>query len=254
MNTFITLIAFLSALLTSGAGLAAPTAPPCPINEAIRHPEHQALGQIADRLTNRDRRQRDIRIVALGSSSTQGYGAASPEQSYPSQLSIELTKRLPGVSLTVFNEGVGGETISTMARRINSDVLTHDPDLIIWQVGSNALLQGVDPKQVQAGLIEGIETIKRHKVALVLMGMQYAPRIIENHSHQQIRNLIIQTSQDYQIPLFDRYGLMQFWESELSDRQLDDWIHQDGLHMTGPSYQCLANALAEYLLALRPRH
>jgi len=36
-----------------------------------------------------------IRIVALGSSSTQGIGASSPKACYPSRLQAELRKRYP---------------------------------------------------------------------------------------------------------------------------------------------------------------
>jgi len=36
-----------------------------------------------------------ITIVAIGSSSTAGAGASSPDASYPSQLSLELRKQFP---------------------------------------------------------------------------------------------------------------------------------------------------------------
>lgn len=240
--------------LAAQPGMTAETVPsPCPISEAILHPEHAALKDIAIRLDAKRQRQIPTRIVALGSSSTQGYGAASAEQSYPHRLQVELTARLPGLSLEVINAGIGGQTILTMAERIDADVLSRDPDLVIWQVGSNALLRGVDFARAEAALAGGIARLQARSVPVVLMGMQFAPRIVENSNHRQMRALIIRTGQQFKVPVFDRYGLMQFWEQELSERELDEWIHPDGLHMTTPSYRCLATALAEYLLALRPR-
>src|SRR5579864_6785320 len=51
--------------------------------------------------------QHELRIVAMGSSSTQGYGASNPQFSYPSQLQIRLQEAMPGVAVRVFNKGVG---------------------------------------------------------------------------------------------------------------------------------------------------
>src|SRR5579862_2611084 len=52
---------------------------------------------------------RPITIAALGSSSTAGAGASSPQASYPAQLEAELRKRFPGIAITVVNRGVNGE-------------------------------------------------------------------------------------------------------------------------------------------------
>src|SRR5439155_11314825 len=40
---------------------------------------------------------RELRIVALGSSSTQGYGATNPQFAYPAQLKMKLEAAMPGV-------------------------------------------------------------------------------------------------------------------------------------------------------------
>ena len=53
-----------------------------------------------------------ITIVAIGSSSTAGAGASSPDASYPSQLSVELRKQFPKVSFTMLNRGANGEELS----------------------------------------------------------------------------------------------------------------------------------------------
>src|SRR5438067_1908112 len=48
--------------------------------------------------------RRPLKIVAIGSSSTFGTGASSPDKSYPSRLEAELKARLPGVPVTVLNK------------------------------------------------------------------------------------------------------------------------------------------------------
>src|SRR5690242_18820236 len=49
--------------------------------------------------------RRSFRIVALGSSSTEGAGASGPEASYPATLARELRQRFPDARISVFNKG-----------------------------------------------------------------------------------------------------------------------------------------------------
>ncbi len=49
-----------------------------------------------------------LHVVALGSSSTQGYGASEPNRSYPAQLAAKLKLRFPHSAIRVLNKGVGG--------------------------------------------------------------------------------------------------------------------------------------------------
>src|SRR5437660_3101992 len=52
-----------------------------------------------------------LTIVAMGSSSTKGVGASSPERSYPNRLEAELRDRFPDVEIRVLNRGIGGEDV-----------------------------------------------------------------------------------------------------------------------------------------------
>ena len=52
---------------------------------------------------------RELRIVAMGSSSTQGYGTTNPSFAYPAQLKMKLTEAMPGTTIHVFNKGIGGQ-------------------------------------------------------------------------------------------------------------------------------------------------
>ena len=84
-----------------------------------------------------------LRIIAFGSSSTEGIGASSPAATYPSRLLAALTAALPaGQRVIVFNRGIGGEDADDMLRRLPA-VIAERPDLIIWQTGSNDPLRAV---------------------------------------------------------------------------------------------------------------
>ena len=90
------------------------------------------------------REGRKLVIVAIGSSSTQGIGASDPAYAYPAVLADELRRRWPHLPVTVINKGIGGETVSAVLARFERDVLSHRPQLVIWQTGSLAALGAGD--------------------------------------------------------------------------------------------------------------
>jgi len=62
--------------------------------------------------------RKQLRIIALGSSSTSGYGVSNPAYAYPAQLKMGLDKALPGVDVDVINRGIGGQDVEEMAARM----------------------------------------------------------------------------------------------------------------------------------------
>jgi acyl-CoA thioesterase-1 len=95
-----------------------------------------ALDRTALRLTAGD----PIKIVAIGSSSTAGAGASSAATTYPARLSVELNRLMPRDSIAVLNRGINGQEVGEMLARLPDDVIREAPDLILWQVGTNAVL------------------------------------------------------------------------------------------------------------------
>ena len=64
--------------------------------------------------------ERSIKIVAIGSSSTAGAGASSPEATYPSRLEAELTQHFLWQDITVLNRGTNGEEVGDMLARAST--------------------------------------------------------------------------------------------------------------------------------------
>src|SRR6201999_4201039 len=118
-------------------------------------------------------------IVAFGSSSTQGWGSTSPDFSYPSRLFAQLKRQYPTADITVLNRGKGGEDAPEMMKRLQTAVLDANPDLVIWQVGTNAVLRGFDPAETEKQVEEGIARIQAAGSDVVLVDPQYSPRVIE---------------------------------------------------------------------------
>src|SRR5205085_11919270 len=172
---------------------------------------------------------RPVTIVAIGSSSTEGVGASAPGLSYPSQLERELKARLPGAEIRVVNRGKGGEDAGEELARLERDVLAEHPDLVIWQVGTNAVLRR-DDLAADAELLErGVAQIKKSGADLVLMDLQYAPRVLARPAYAMMEQVISDTAGRSQVAGFRRFGLMQYWQKEPA--ALPAPIVADGLHM-----------------------
>ena len=62
--------------------------------------------------------ERQLRVVAMGSSSTQGFGTTNPQFAYPFQLKLRLEAAMPGVAIHVFNKGFGWQDAAEMTARL----------------------------------------------------------------------------------------------------------------------------------------
>jgi len=189
---------------------------------------------------------KDLTIVAVGSSSTQGTGASTPSFSYPNRLEADLKQRLPGIEIRVINRGKGGEDAAEELERLGRDVIAEHPDLVIWQVGTNAVLRRDDLEMDEVLLRRGVSLLKHSGADIVLMDMQYAPRIVERRSHAVMEQLIAEIAHHTGVGLFRRFALMQYWRAA-QQPESPPMIGADGLHMTDAGYGCLAASLAKAL-------
>lgn len=189
---------------------------------------------------------KDLVIVAIGSSSTQGVGASDPAHTYPALLAENLRRRWPQLAVTVINKGVGGEMAFQMLARFERDVLPYHPQLVIWQTGTNQALRSMDIDGYAGTVREGISRLKAAEIDVVLMDPQFAPRVIAKPMHLLIVDLIGALTKDMKVAVFHRYALMQHWITS-GQYKMEDIISSDGLHMNDVSYSCIARLLADSL-------
>jgi acyl-CoA thioesterase I len=189
-----------------------------------------------------------LTVVAVGSSSTQGIGATDPSLNYPSRLETALKQRLPGVAIHVVNRGKAGEDAEEEFARLGRDVIPEHPDLVIWQVGTNAVLRRDDLESDEVLLRRGVSLLKASGADVVLMDLQYAPRILERRAAAAMEQLIAEIAQHAGVGLFRRFAVMQYWRAAQRP-EAPAMIGADGLHMTDAGYRCLAAELAKALVA-----
>jgi lysophospholipase L1-like esterase len=211
--------------------------------ECKASPEFVRLDQPLRHTARRLTADEPLTIVAVGSSSTRGAGASSPAASYPSRLAAELGKRLPRDDVTVLNRGVNGEEIEQMLARFPADVIAPHPDLVLWQVGTNAVLRDQQVQVDAAMLRDGIKQIKDAGADAVLMDMQFAPRVLAKSETPDMEDQIARAAKEGSIDLFNRFAVMREWH-DVQHMPFEAFVAPDGLHMNDWGYGCVAKLLA----------
>jgi lysophospholipase L1-like esterase len=187
-------------------------------------------------------------IVAFGSSSTAGYGTSSPEFTYPNRLAAQLRRHYPSADITVINAGKGGEDAPEMMKRLQSSVLDAHPDLVIWQVGTNAVLRNLDPGETANLVEQGVARIQAGGSDVVLVDPQYSPRVTEHgESASKMVKLLGKVAELHHVGIFPRFEVMREWH-ERQALPIDTFVIADGLHMNDWGYACFAQLLGDDII------
>ena len=112
-----------------------------------------------------------LKILALGTSLTQGYGLP-PGTEFTTVLQEKL--KSAGVDATIINAGVSGDTSADGLSRLDWS-LADNPKAAIVELGSNDALRGLAPAQTEKNLAAILARLKAAHVAVLLCGM-HAPR------------------------------------------------------------------------------
>ena len=233
------------ALAASNPAFPDATVTPVPPNCAAP-PALSAIEAALDRTSSRILSGKPVTIVAMGSSSTLGVGASTPAASYPSRLEQELRQRFPGGEIRVVNHGVGGQDVPEELTRLGRDVLAEHPDLVVWQVGTNAVLRRDDLSADEQLINRGVSLMKESGIDVVLMDLQYAPRVLARPASAEMERLITDLARRTRVGLFRRFEIMKEWDHTQQLMPASS-VGPDGLHMTDVGYACLANQLADAL-------
>jgi lysophospholipase L1-like esterase len=189
-----------------------------------------------------------VTIIAFGSSSTAGYGSSSPEFNYPNRLAAQLHRKYPGADITVINRGRGGEDAPQMMARLQSEIIDAKPDLVIWQVGTNAVLRNIDPDLIAQLVQEGVTRIQAAGADIVLVDPQYSPQVTEHQENtSKLIRLLGKVAQLRHVGVFPRFEVMRQWH-ENQALPIDSFVIADGLHMNDWGYACFAQLLGDDII------
>jgi len=108
---------------------------------------------------------RGTAVIAFGDSLTAGFGAGEGED-YPSKVAAAIGKE-------VVNAGVSGDTTESALARLESDVLSRSPRVVIVGLGGNDFLRQTPIAETEANLRRVVRTVQAEGAMVVLLGFEF---------------------------------------------------------------------------------
>ena len=132
-------------------------------------------------------KRKTLRILAMGAAPGR-VGARGG--GYTELIEAMLERALKGIDVVMINRGVSGELAANAATRMKNEVALDEPDLVLWQVGTNDALAYVPADEFAATVKDQIDWLKAHKVDVVLVGLQFAKQMLRDAHYIEIREAL----------------------------------------------------------------
>jgi acyl-CoA thioesterase-1 len=172
----------------------------------------------------------DATLVCFGNSLTAGYGATTPgfddkTKSYPAYLQSKI-------NIPVINAGRSGDTTSLALSRINNDVLSKNPKIVIIELGANDLFRGV-PLQTTKNNMQSIINLLVNENRKIYIAKFYTETVARSMVKSMASNFGI-TDLAIQTWIISQYDNMFNSLASTNDIELieDIWSGVWGIHMS----------------------
>ncbi len=184
-----------------------------------------------------------LNILVVGSRSSTI--TASEASAYPARLQEMLKEKLPAIAVNVSVELRPKKTAEETAAELPKLVEDKKPVLVIWQTGTVDAMRSIDPDDFRSAIDEGVAALQKAGADVILMNLQYSPRTETMISASPYLDTIRVVAQQYDVPLFDRFAIMQQW-NDSGDFDLFSASH--GPELATRVHDCLGRALSVFVL------
>ncbi|MBN8238494.1 arylesterase [Marinobacter hydrocarbonoclasticus] len=152
-------------------------------------------------------------VLVVGDSLSAAHGVPS-ETAWVELLRNRINSQ--ELNWTVVNASIGGETTDGGLRRLPGLLETHDPTIVIIELGGNDGLRGFPPNVIESNLANMIEQVRGIGATPLLVGMQIPPNYGQRYT-TMFADIFPTLSDRYNTPLvpffldgiYDQDGLMQ---------------------------------------------
>jgi lysophospholipase L1-like esterase len=192
------------------------------------------------------REGRQVKVLAIGSSSTEGVGASSASATYVAKLERTLEGTFKGLDFEVIGRGRAGEEAQGAADRMKREVEETRPDLVVWQVGTNDALRHVDLDGFKRCLKTTLAWLRQQKIDVLLVDPQYGDTLIKDAYYEKVVAAIAEIAREARVLLVDRFEAMRELHRQRGDRF---YLTADELHMNDTGHRCMAEQLARSIVA-----
>jgi hypothetical protein len=190
----------------------------------------------------KDGRRLDILVVGSRSSTI---GMSDGTAAYPARLQAALREKLPSVAVSVSVELQIKKTAEEIAPSLEKLVEDRKPTLVIWQTGTVDAMRSVDLDDFRGAMDDGVAAMQKAGADVVLMNLQYSPRTETMISTSNYLDNMRVVAQQYDVPLFDRFAIMQQW-NESGD--FDLFSASPGIELAKRVHDCLGRALSTFVI------
>ena len=134
-----------------------------------------------------------------------------------------LERALKGIDVVMINRGVSGELAASAAVRMKNEVALDEPDLVLWQVGTNDALAYVPADEFAATVKDQIDWLKAHKVDVVLVGLQFAKEMVRDAHYIEIRETLRRLAAQENVIVIRFFEAMQIINQAQQTRAASRW-------------------------------
>jgi acyl-CoA thioesterase-1 len=215
--------ALIALVGSASTGAQSPQAPPEAL-DTVLSPECRVPGVRLYRLAPLPavgavlRQKRALKVLALGSAGAASSFGSGAGAAHSDRLQDELEKVLPGISIEVEQRGLPGDLTADAVERISATVADVQPDLVVWQVGTNDALAKADLDAFSGAVNEILEWLRSHDIDVVLIEPPYAAALADDEHYKGLISAIQKSARDNRVPLVLRFEAMEFLGRETEGR------------------------------------
>jgi lysophospholipase L1-like esterase len=183
--------------------------------------------------------RKTLRILALGAAP--GRVSRRGDGGYTAVIEAMLENAIKGIDVIMINRGVSGELAANAATRMKNEVALEQPDLVLWQVGTNDALAYVPADEFAVTVKDQIDWLKAHHVDVVLVGLQFAKEMLRDAHYVEIRETLRKVAAQENVIVIRFFEAMQIIDQASANGRepvADDFERNEA------GYNCLAQYVA----------
>ncbi len=187
-------------------------------------------------------KDKKLKILAIGASSASILGGM--RDGNPPLLEQLLERTISGLDVEIVNRGVSGELAGDAAKRLKVEVALNQPDVVLWQVGTNDAFAQVPVEEFQETVGEMVRWLKEHNTDVILVGLHYMKNLAKDPHYQAMRASLQHIANTENVPRIGRYEAMEILARTLRENGRRD---PGEFGSTESAYDCMARYVARVI-------
>lgn len=192
-----------------------------------------------------------LRVLVIGSASTQSGGTTTTAATWPERLDKVLGARLAPATVQVSIFGRRGTTAADHARIIAEQAPRLRPHLVVWQLGTVEAARGLSPEEMVEAVQDAIGRLRDargERTDVVLMDPQFSRFFRANADVETYRDKLRVAAAASGAQVFSRWTVMKHW-AETERLDLERAPRATRAATADELHDCLARTLTEFILA-----